>query len=48
MNEAGQETAQDSAEESSTDLVIINSIHFNKNCSVITANLKTSAGKNVQ
>ena len=46
MNEVEQEAAQDSAEESSIDLVNINSIHFNKNCSVLTVNLKTSAGPN--
>ena len=46
MNEVVQETAQDSAEESSIDLANINSIHFNKNCLVITAKLKTSAGIN--
>ena len=41
-----QETAQDSREESSIDLVNINSIHFNKNYSVIIAHLKTSTDKN--
>ena len=46
MNEVEQETAQDSAKENNIDLVNINSIHFNKNCSVITAKLKTSAGIN--
>ena len=46
MNEVEQETAKDSTEENSIDSVNINSIHFNKNCFVITANLKTSAGKN--
>ena len=45
MNEVEQETIQDSSEESSIDSVNINSIHLNKNCSVITANLKTSADK---
>ena len=46
MNEVEQEAAQDSAEENSIDSVNINSIHFNKMCSVITANLKTSRGIN--
>ena len=46
MNEVEQETAQDSAKESSIDSMNINSIHLNKNHSVITANLKTLAGKN--
>ena len=40
MNEFKKETAQDGTEESSIDSVNINSIHTNKNCSVITANLK--------
>ena len=40
MNEVEQEAAQDSAEEISIDLVNINSIHFNKNCSILTANQK--------
>ena len=46
MNEVKQEGAQDSGEENSIDLVNINSIHFNKNHSVLTANLKMSAGPN--
>ena len=46
MNEVEQETARDSAEESSIGLVNINSIHFNKNYLVVTAHLKTLAGKN--
>ena len=46
MNEVEQEAAQDSEEENNIDLVNINSIHFNKNCSVITANLKMSASIN--
>ena len=46
MNEVKQVAAQDSAEENSIDLVNINSIHFNKNHSVITANIKMSAGLN--
>ena len=45
MNEMEQETAQDNAEESSVYSVNINSVHFNKNHSVITANFKTSGGK---
>ena len=39
-----KETVQDSTEENSTDSVNINSIYFNKNCSIITVNLKTSSG----
>ena len=46
MNEVEEETVQDSAEENSIDSVNINSIHFNKNCSVITVELKTSVGLN--
>ena len=46
MNEVEQETAQDSVKESSIDSVNINSIHLNKNNLVVTANLKTLAGKN--
>ena len=45
-NEVEQETAQDSAEESSIDSVNINSIYINKNCSLLTVNLKTSADSN--
>ena len=39
-----QEAVQDSAEEINIDAVRINSIHFNKNCSVLTVNLKMSPG----
>ena len=46
VNEVEQEAAQDSVEENNIDSVNINSIHFNKNCSVISVNLKTSAGPN--
>ena len=46
MNGVEQETSQGSAEENSIDLVNINSINFNKNHSVITVRLKTSAGIN--
>ena len=46
MNEVEQEAVQDSAEENSIDSVSINLIHFNKNCSMLTVNLKTSAGLN--
>ena len=46
MNEVEQEAAQDSAEENSIDSVNINSIHFNKDYFVITANIKMSAGIN--
>ena len=41
MNEVEQEAAQADAEENSIDMVNINSVHFNKNCAVLTANLKT-------
>ena len=44
MNELEQEAAQDSAGENNIDSVNIISIHFNKNWSIITVNLKTSAG----
>ena len=46
MNEVEQETAEDSAEENNIDSVNTNSIHFNRNCSVITAKLRTSADIN--
>ena len=46
MNKMEQEAAHDSAEENSIDSVNINSIHFNKNCSILTMNLETSAGLN--
>ena len=46
MNEVEQEAAYDSAEGNGIDLVNVNSIHLNKNCSVIPANLKMSAGLN--
>ena len=46
MNEMEQEAAQDSAEENTINLVNIKSVHFNKNCSVITVNVKTSTGRN--
>ena len=46
MNEVEQEAVQDSAEENSIDSVIINSTHFKKNSSILTVNLKTSAGPN--
>ena len=46
VNEVEQETVQDSEEESSIDPVNINSIHFNKNCLVITTKSKMSAGMN--
>ena len=41
-----QEAAKDSAEENSINSVNINPIHFNKNCSVITAIFEMSAGQN--
>ena len=41
-----QETGQYIANKSSIDSVNINAIHFNNNCSVITAKLQTSAGIN--
>ena len=40
MNEMEQEAAQDSAEENGIDSVNINLIHFNKNPSILTVNLK--------
>ena len=46
MNEVEQEVTLDSAEVNSIDSVSINSIHFNKDNSVLTANSKTSAGPN--
>ena len=46
VNEVEHETAQGSVEEGNTDSVNINLINFNKNCLVITANLKTLANKN--
>ena len=45
MNEMEQETVPDSVDEG-IELVSINSLQFNKNCSVLTAKLKTPAGKN--
>ena len=45
MNEVGQETVIDSAGKD-IESVSINSLQFNKNCSVLTAKLKTSAGQN--
>ena len=46
VNEMEQEAVQDSTEENSIDSVSINSIHFNKNCSVLTAKFKMSADPN--
>ena len=46
MNEVEQEAAQGSAKENNIDSVHINPIHFNKNHSLITVNLKTSTGPN--
>ena len=46
VNDVEQEAVQDSDEENNIASVSINSIHFNKNCSIITVNLKTSAGPN--
>ena len=46
MNKVEQETANDSAEESSIDLGNIDLIHFNKNHMVIIAGLKTSVNQN--
>ena len=40
MIEVDQEAAQDSAEKDSIDSVNTNSIHLNKNCSILTTNLK--------
>ena len=44
INELEQETVQDEAREN-IESVSINSVQFNKNCSILTANLKTSAGQ---
>ena len=46
INEVEQEAAQNSAGENSIDLVNVNSVHFNKNSYIITANLKMLAGPN--
>ena len=45
VNEVEQETFHDNAGED-IEVVSINSVWFNKNCSVLTANLKTYAGQN--
>ena len=45
MNKVEQGTVQDSAGKD-IKLVSINSFQFNKNCSILTTRLKTSAGKN--
>ena len=45
VNQSEHETAQGSVEGGSIDSVNINSINFNKNCSVIMANLKMLANK---
>ena len=45
VNKGEHETYQSSIEEGSTDSVNINSINFNKNCLVITANIKMVAYK---
>ena len=45
-NEVEQEAPHNSTEENSIDSVKIKSIHFNKNHSIITVNLKTSASPN--
>ena len=47
MNEVEKGAVQDSAEENNFDSVSINSIHVNKNHSVLTANLKTSGSNNI-
>ena len=44
MNEVEQEAVQVDAGKDN-ELVSINSIQFNKNCPVLTTNLKTSAGQ---
>ena len=46
MNEMEQETLQDNTRKD-IELVSINSIQLNKNCSVLTTNLKMSAGKTI-
>ena len=45
VNEVEQETIQDVTDED-VELVSINSVQFNKNCSVLTAKSKTSASQN--
>ena len=45
MNVVEQETFQDNAGED-TEVVSINFVHFNKNCSVLTTNIKMSVGRN--
>ena len=45
VNEIKQEITQDNTG-GDIEMVSINSVHFNKNCSILTANLKTSVGKN--
>ena len=44
MNEIDQEAVQGDASKD-TELLSINSIQFNKNHSILTANFKTSAGE---
>ena len=44
MNKVEQEAVQGDAGED-IELVSMNSIQFNKNCSLLTANLKMSAGQ---
>ena len=46
VNEVEHEAVQESARENRIDSVSINFIQFNKNCLVLTINLKTSAGQN--
>ena len=46
MNEVEQEAVQGDAGED-IELLSINSIQFNKNCSVLTANFKMSAGQSI-
>ena len=45
LNELGQEIIQDNTRED-FEMVSIDSEYFNKNCSILTAYLKTSVGKN--
>ena len=45
VNKLGQEIIQENTG-GDFEMVNINSVYFNKNCSVLTANLKTLVGKN--
>ena len=45
LNEVEQETIQDITDKD-IELMSINSVQFNQNCSILTANIKTSASQN--